>query len=167
MVQDEKFGFRSEPYYYLIFNEHSHSVFAEARDVNFAFWNVSMSRLWFCPRVSSVGEEKHLPMFKECVTHWFESISYDTLPHSQNSHLHQVRISHTYWELSSKTHIRTSHRWGKDKIYRYPRAVSECPMKASSLVCNWQWHADKFDLLIKIQHYHWEHKIRGDLPLIH
>lgn len=37
MVQDEKFGFRSELYYYLIFNEHSHSVFAEVRDVNLAF----------------------------------------------------------------------------------------------------------------------------------
>lgn len=37
MVQDEKFGFRSEPYYYLIFNEHSHSVLAEVRDMNLAF----------------------------------------------------------------------------------------------------------------------------------
>lgn len=37
MVQDEKFGFRSEPYYYLIFNEHSCSLLAEVRDVNLAF----------------------------------------------------------------------------------------------------------------------------------
>lgn len=86
MVQDENFGFRSELYYYLIFNEHSHSVLAEARDVNLAFWNVSMSRLWCYPQVSLVGWKKHLSISKECVTFWFESISYDFIPQRQNSH---------------------------------------------------------------------------------
>lgn len=37
MVQDEKFRFRSEPYYYLIFDEKSHSVFAEVRVLSLAF----------------------------------------------------------------------------------------------------------------------------------
>lgn len=37
MVQDEKFGLRSEVYYYLIFNEESQSVFAEVIVVNLAF----------------------------------------------------------------------------------------------------------------------------------
>lgn len=113
MVKDEKFGFRSELYYYLIFNGHSHSVFAE--------------EMWTLPSEMFQCQGSGVALRPS----WWEGTGIS--PHSRNvsrsrlspslltpfrrvktASLLQVRISHTRWELSSETHVRTSLKWDKD-----------------------------------------------------